>query len=150
MALAGRVGERAWHVADLAAIHGVTPGVERKALDRLASAGWLLEHDRGQVAVRRMGNLDQPSIDRLHPDLVKLYLPDGRRFPLQPLLERSGAESIAGFARRIGVPRAVIQAAVQRGLNERNADRYAVAAGLHPGEVWPDYFGVAPTPTGGC
>ena len=143
MAIAGRGGERDWHIADLATLHGVTPGIERKALDRLADRGWLIDTEPGHIALRRSGNLSAITIERLHPHLVEMYLRPNKRYPLAPLLQRAGADSIAGFARSIGVTRSLVQAAADRGLSERNADRFAIAAGLHPGEVWADYFDAA-------
>lgn len=40
----------------------------------------------------------------------------------------------------LGVQVGTLAAWRKRGLSERQADRLACAAGLHPGEVWSDWF----------
>lgn len=58
-----------------------------------------------------------------------------RPWPLQPLLDMAG-ETKETFAGRIGLSSAVMYRAEAKGLTDTQADRYAVAAGFHPAEVW--------------
>ena len=150
LAIVARAGVHRWHLSDLASMHGVTNNVMRGALERLARFEWISDDGCGQLLVHRSGNLSPAQIERLHPSIVRHYLGqrtprnepvDAReaRYPLQPLVVRAGAGNLSHLARIIGVSRAAVQAASSRGLSERTADRYAVAAGLHPAEVWPEW-----------
>ena len=71
------------------------------------------------------------------------------RYPVAPLLERIAAGFhpaapherryvTAYAARRIGVERYAIYHAKRVGLDEHRADQWAIAAGYHPAEVWPN------------
>lgn len=57
------------------------------------------------------------------------------RWPLQPLLERTGV-SAAGLAQLIGVAPRSVRAARPGGLTDSRADEWATRAGLHPVVVW--------------
>lgn len=59
------------------------------------------------------------------------------RYPLAALVAASGLTE-AQLARRVGLSGSTLKMARERGLVERSADRYAVRAGLHPFEVWPE------------
>jgi hypothetical protein len=133
LAIVARAGIHRWHLSDLASMHGVTNNVMRGALERLARFEWISDDRRGQLLVHRSGNLSPAQIDRNEP----VEAPEAR-YPLQPVV-RAGAGNLSHLARIIGVSRAAVQAASSRGLSERTADRYAVVAGLHPAEVWPDW-----------
>lgn len=56
------------------------------------------------------------------------------RWPVEPLLARAGCGHTRAFSERYGVSHATLRD--PRGLTDRVADRYAVAAGFHPAEVW--------------
>lgn len=62
------------------------------------------------------------------------------RLPLAPLVERYG--SISALARALGRDYAQVQKWSSDGVPERSADRIAVAVGLHPVDVWPDWYEV--------
>ncbi len=66
--------------------------------------------------------------------------PDARPYPVRPLLDAAGVASCAEFGRLVGVDPARLQHNAARGLTDLLADRLAVAAGLHPGSVWPEWF----------
>lgn len=59
------------------------------------------------------------------------------RYPLQALLDATGF-SMAELRRRCPMNGSVYRNAVTRGLLPDQADRWAVACGLHPFEVWPE------------
>jgi len=62
-----------------------------------------------------------------------------RRYPVQPLLDATGL-TLNGFIRTHmpSVNGAAYRKARDEGLTADQADRWAVAAGLHPFLVWPD------------
>lgn len=62
-----------------------------------------------------------------------------RPFPLAPLLAQCDGE-ISVLALRLGLTKRSIHRLVNLGLSEVKADRFAVAAGLHPAEVWGDLW----------
>lgn len=59
------------------------------------------------------------------------------RYPLADLVRASGL-SEAALARKVRLAGSTLKLARERGLTEAAADRYAVRAGLHPLEVWPE------------
>ncbi len=83
LAVVARDGPTSWHVADLAALHGVKPDVIRHTLDRLVRFDWLDVDDRQRVKVYLSGRLPQRHIDRLPPALAQRYL-HGDPHPLNP------------------------------------------------------------------
>jgi len=60
---------------------------------------------------------------------------DGVRWPLAPLLRYTHL-SPTGFARRYDLRRGSVCHAARVGLNDRQADHWATAVGLHPALVW--------------
>lgn len=64
-----------------------------------------------------------------------------KRYPLDPLLALHGG-SIKSLARAVvkSGGRAPLYRAKERGLHWISADRYAIAHGLHPAELWPDWL----------
>lgn len=62
------------------------------------------------------------------------------RYPLADLLDAIGAESLSDAASRIGVSASLLHLALRDGLSVRTADRYAIAAGLHPAMVWSSFI----------
>lgn len=62
------------------------------------------------------------------------------RLPLAPLVERYG--SVSALARALGRDRIVVSKWNTRGLPAVSSDDVAVALGLHPVEVWPDWHEV--------
>ena len=64
-----------------------------------------------------------------------------RRFPLEPLRVAAGCATLRALAARLGglhVSNAHRQAHI--GLSPIGADRAAMQLGLHPGEVWPEWW----------
>lgn len=70
------------------------------------------------------------------------------RFALAPLQQAAGRPSHSDLAEMVGEKRATVAQWAQRGLNERQADRAAIAVGFHPAEVWADWWEVAAFPCG--
>jgi lambda repressor-like predicted transcriptional regulator len=62
--------------------------------------------------------------------------PDQPRYPLDALVEASGMTE-AALARHVGLSGSTLRVARLKGLTMDAADRYAIRAGLHPLEVWP-------------
>ena len=56
-------------------------------------------------------------------------------WPLQPLLEVSGL-SVSSLGRRLGVSGGQIAVVARRGLNDKQADEWAIRLGVHPLTVW--------------
>lgn len=65
-----------------------------------------------------------------------------RPYPFGPLLEALRTTHGA-FAKRHGVSGRDVKVMVEQGLTEYQADKYAIRAGLHPGDVWPDLWWAA-------
>lgn len=63
-----------------------------------------------------------------------------RPFPLEPLEDLLRAESLADVADQLRTTVRNVQRLRQDGLTHRLADRYACAAGWHPGLVWPEWL----------
>ena len=73
------------------------------------------------------------------------YRPDvGRwgaeRFDLAPLEDLLGRPSMSQLARTLRIDRRQLYRMRQRGLTVPRADGFAVAAGFHPGDVWPEWW----------
>lgn len=62
------------------------------------------------------------------------------RLPLEPLVARYG--SIRALADALDRDRGQVQKWRERGVTVLSADGLAVALGLHPVEVWPDWYEV--------
>lgn len=71
-------------------------------------------------------------------------------FPLQSLRSVAGVESNTVLALRVGVTRRSLTRQQSTGLSALTADRYAVACGFHPSEVWPGWFVDGGTDEGGA
>ena len=63
-----------------------------------------------------------------------------RPWPAGPLVELAGNPSITGLARLLGEPYTTVHVAQRDGLTDVQADRWAVALGRHPAEVWSDWY----------
>ena len=61
------------------------------------------------------------------------------RWPLQPLFQAAGTTEYLELAVRTGFPARTIHRWKHNGIPDRNADRAAVALGLHPMTIWPNY-----------
>lgn len=80
------------------------------------------------------------------------------RYPLAPFaavmrvtLHQAGnpnddrtAAGLAALANRLGMSMSTMKRRHRDGLTEREADRAAVAAGVHPHAIWPGWFDDAP------
>lgn len=60
------------------------------------------------------------------------------RISIEPLVERYGNGS--ALARALGCDHTQVSRWRSQGLPLDSADRVAVALGLHPAEVWPDWY----------
>lgn len=63
----------------------------------------------------------------------------GRRLSVAPLLERFEGNA-SDLARAAGVNASAVTRWKERGLSLAQADDIAVRLGLHPMEVWPDFY----------
>lgn len=73
-----------------------------------------------------------------HYDGTRCPGPAELRWPLGPLQDALGG-SVRSLMRHTGVSGADIARAALDGLSDRQADRWACRAGLHPANVWPDW-----------
>jgi hypothetical protein len=60
------------------------------------------------------------------------------RLSLEPLVRSHGG--VSGLARALGRDRTQVSAWRSRGVTVAMADNVAVAVGLHPVEVWPEWY----------
>ena len=67
-----------------------------------------------------------------------------KRWPLGPLGAAAGTTTNAALARRLGVSVRTVWRWNHHGLSDTQADHGAIALGLHPVLVWPDWFAHAP------
>ncbi len=65
------------------------------------------------------------------------------RFSIADLEAHLGPESTAMIARSLGVSTRTVWRWRSTGLTELQADRAAIAAGLHPGTVWDTWWAAA-------
>jgi hypothetical protein len=63
-----------------------------------------------------------------------------RPFPLATLLAAVGESSPWRLCRIVGASGSTVTAAARHGCTEMQADRWAVACGYHPAEVWSDWY----------
>lgn len=62
------------------------------------------------------------------------------RFPLADLEAHLNPTSTAALAQRLGVSARTVWRWRASGLNPTQADRAAIAAGLHPANIWPNWW----------
>ena len=62
------------------------------------------------------------------------------RLPLQPLIDATGVENATMAAERWGCFHSQVWLAKREGLTVWMADRWACHSGIHPGEIWPNWF----------
>lgn len=74
-----------------------------------------------------------------------------RRYPLEPLMAVTGW-SMAKVREQAPCNGSEYRLRISQGVTERTADRLAVAAGLHPFDVWPEIelLGTRPCAAAGC
>ena len=70
--------------------------------------------------------------------------PTRLRWPLAPLRVAAGATTNAALARSLGVSVRTVWRWHHHGLTDTQADHAAIALGLHPAIVWPDWLTLAP------
>ncbi|MGI8753895.1 MAG: hypothetical protein ACR2MN_16595, partial [Acidimicrobiales bacterium] len=58
------------------------------------------------------------------------------RFPVEPLFALAPGDPILRLSRTTGVDNGQLHRAIRDGLTWSSADRWAVALGFHPAEVW--------------
>ncbi len=66
-----------------------------------------------------------------------------RRFSAEALMVKLGSESQTAFARTCHVERNQMRRYLRDGFPETTADRIATRVGMHPAEVWPDWYEAA-------
>ena len=64
---------------------------------------------------------------------------DATRFPIARLEARLGDAHAADVAAVLRVSARTVFRYRKHGLNDRQADRAAIAAGYHPAEIWPEW-----------
>ena len=62
------------------------------------------------------------------------------RWPLQPLFEAAGTSEYTELAYLTGFRTRTIHRWAAAGISDNNADRAAIALGLHPYTIWPEWF----------
>lgn len=62
------------------------------------------------------------------------------RWPLQPLFEAAGTSDYTELAYLTGFTARTIHRWTAAGISDNNADRAAIALGLHPYTIWPEWF----------
>lgn len=67
-----------------------------------------------------------------------------RPFPIAPLLTLSRASSLSELCLMVGARKTAVSTAAAEGLTDTQADRWAVALGFHPSEVWPSWWALVP------
>lgn len=66
-----------------------------------------------------------------------------RRFPLEPLMRAARVDTLPALAEAVGrPPRTITRWSTEGGVPEWSADEAAVALGLTPTLIWPDYLAV--------
>ncbi len=89
-----------------------------------------------------------PSKRRRCP-VCTLYHPNGRRaicvqvehrWPLGPLVELLGVQGAEAVANRLKTTGENVRRAAEFGLPDATADRWAIRAGFHPAQVWPEWI----------
>lgn len=69
-------------------------------------------------------------------------MPTERRWPLEPLLEAVGGRRAVVFECRVSG--ATVEHWAEHGLSDRQADRSACRAGVHPSAIWPGWIDAVP------
>lgn len=81
---------------------------------------------------------------------------DSRRYPLEPLAAILGLElgriggsqphqpaaGLAALAQHLGISHRMAFKLNREGLNDRQADKYAIAIGHHPSHIWPEWWDI--------
>lgn len=79
------------------------------------------------------------------PDLwASARTPKPRPWPLDALLRAAGIKTTTELAKRLRVSGTTIKDAAARQLTDERADSWAIRLGLHPAEVWPDWWAYDP------
>ena len=60
------------------------------------------------------------------------------RLPVEPLVARYG--NVSALARALGVDRVQVSRWRRTGIGLATADRLAIAIGLHPVDLWPEWY----------
>jgi hypothetical protein len=68
----------------------------------------------------------------------------GRRWPLDSLSAAADTTTNAALARSLGVNVRTVWRWHRHGLTDAQADHAAIALGLHPALVWPDWLTTSP------
>ena len=63
-----------------------------------------------------------------------------QRFSFLELTQAAGTTNVSQLAEIVGVTRRTIHRWKQNGIPAHQADRAAINAGQHPGNVWPDQW----------
>lgn len=69
-----------------------------------------------------------------------------RLYPYEPLVKASRCDSEDQLVIHLGISGSTWQIAKKLGLTDRQADRWAIAFGYHPSNIWPEWFSHVPPP----
>jgi lambda repressor-like predicted transcriptional regulator len=61
------------------------------------------------------------------------------RWPVEPLFQAAGTDKFLELAMLTGFSARTVHRWIHNGIPDRNADMAAVALGLHPMTIWPNY-----------
>lgn len=67
-----------------------------------------------------------------------------RRYPLAPLIAITHAQDLHQLARQLGLTHRHLRRMQAQGLQDREADRYAIRLGHHPSHIWPNWHDIDP------
>ena len=86
---------------------------------------------------------------RAHSEYVKEWKANrygprtyGKRWPVRPLFDAAETTTVLELARLTDIPARTIHRWMNAGISDRQADRVAVALGLHPSLIWTDWFDI--------
>jgi hypothetical protein len=66
----------------------------------------------------------------------------GKRWPIQPLFDAAKTTQVFELAYLTGIPARTIHRWMHAGISDHQADRAAIALGLHPSLIWTEWFDI--------
>lgn len=84
--------------------------------------------------------VDQVARQRRRCRLTGVEVIGQRRYPLGPLVDAAQAGSVLALAEAVGFTSRTVHRWAHTGIADSYADEAAVALGLHPGLVWPEWW----------
>lgn len=61
------------------------------------------------------------------------------RWPVEPLFQAAQADTVLALAMFTGFTARTVHRWIHNGISDAHADEAAIALGLHPMNIWPDY-----------